>query len=404
MAVNLPPLGELLPIDGIELGSAAAGIKYQDRLDLAVMRLAEGSVVGGVFTQSAFQAAPVRVARERQGRARALLVNSGNANAATGERGLDDALASCAHLAAVLDVAEAQTMPFSTGVIGEFLDMDAMRRGIDAAVDGAHPDGWADAARAIMTTDTAPKAVSVQADVGATSIRATGMVKGAGMIRPDMATMLAFLGTDAKLSAAATQALARDLAQRSFNRVTIDGDTSTNDAFVVMATGRAGGEAIDDPASSAYSELLRALTPLAVELAQRIVRDGEGATKFVTVRVEQGASAAECLQVGYAIAQSPLVKTALFAGDPNWGRFCMAIGRAGVAALDPNAVALYLDDVQVASNGLVVPTYTEDAGAAVMAKDEFTVCVQLGRGTAAQTVWTSDLSYDYVRINAEYRT
>ena len=404
MAVNLPPLGELLSIDGIELGSAAAGIKYQDRLDVAVMLLAEGSVAGGVFTQSAFQAAPVRIARERQGRARALLVNSGNANAATGARGLADAAASCAHLAARLNIPEAQTMPFSTGVIGEFLDMDAMRRGIDVAVDAAHPNGWADAARAIMTTDTAPKAVSMQADVAATPIRATGMVKGSGMIRPDMATMLAFLGTDATLSATAAQALARDLAQRSFNRVTIDGDTSTNDAFVVMATGKAGGAAIDDPASSAYRELLRALTPLVVELAQRTARDGEGATKFVTVRVEQGSSAEECLQVAYAIAHSPLVKTALFAGDPNWGRFCMAIGRAGVAGLDPEAVSLHLDDVQVAGGGLVVPTYTEEAGAAVMAKHEFTVRVQLGRGTAAQTVWTSDLSYDYVRINAEYRT
>ena len=407
MAVNLPPLGELLCIDGIELGTAAAGIKYQDRLDLAVILLAQGSVAGGVFTQSAFQAAPVRIARERLGCARALVVNSGNANAATGERGLADARATCAHMAAKLDIPEAETLPFSTGVIGEFLDMDAMRRGIDAAVNAAAPDGWADAARAIMTTDTAPKAVSVQADVAATPIRATGMVKGSGMIRPDMATMLAFLGTDAAVSAPVAQTLARDLAQRSFNRLTIDGDTSTNDAFVVMATGRAGragGETIDDPASPAYRELLQALTPLVVELAQRTARDGEGATKFVTVRVEQGANAAECLQVAYAIAHSPLVKTALFAGDPNWGRFCMAIGQAGVDGLDPNGVSLYLDDVQVADRGLVMPTYTEEAGATVMAKDEFTVRVQLGRGAAAETVWTSDLSYEYVRINAEYRT
>ncbi len=404
MAVHLPALGELLPIDGIELGAAAAGIKYQDRLDLAVILLAEGSVAGGVFTQSAFQAAPVRVARERLGRARALVANSGNANAATGERGMADAIASCTHLAAQLDVPEAETMPFSTGVIGEFLNMDAMRSGIDTAIAAAGPNGWADAARAIMTTDTAPKAVSVQADVAGTPIRATGMVKGSGMIRPDMATMLAFLGTDAAVSAPLAQTLARDLAERSFNRVTIDGDTSTNDSFVLMATGRASGRTIDDPASPGYGELLEALTPLVVELAKRTARDGEGATKFVTVRVEQGANSAECLRVAYAIAHSPLVKTALFAGDPNWGRFCMAIGRAGVSGLDPATVCLYLDDVQVAGGGLVVPTYTEEAGARVMAKDEFTVRVQLGRGDATETVWTSDLSYEYVRINAEYRT
>ena len=404
MAVNLPPLGDLLPIDGIVLGAAEAGVKYRDRLDLAVILLAPGSVTGGAFTRSAFQAAPVIVARQRVGSARALVVNSGNANAATGARGRADAKASCAHLAARCGIDEAETMPFSTGVIGEFLDMDAIRRGINAAVDAARPDGWADAARAIMTTDTAPKAVSIRATVDDRPVRATGMVKGSGMIHPDMATLLAFLGTDAALSAPAARALARDLAERSFNRVTIDGDTSTNDSFVVMATGRAGGESIDDPASAAYAELRDALTPLVVELAQRTARDGEGATKFVTVRVEQGASPAESLAVARTIAHSPLVKTALFAGDPNWGRFCMAIGRAGVADLDPSAVSLYLDEVQVARGGLVAEDYVEAAGAAVMAKDEFTVRVQLGRGNASETVWTSDLSYEYVRINAEYRT
>ena len=404
MAVNLPPLGELLPIDGISLGAAAAGIKYQQRKDVAIALLAEGSVVGGVFTRNAFRAAPVVVASERLGHARALLVNSGNANAATGERGIEDARASCAHLAAKVGIEEAAVLPFSTGVIGEFLPMDAMRKGIDAALLAAHPNGWADAARAIMTTDTAPKAVSVQGQVAGTTIRATGMVKGSGMIRPDMATLLSFLGTDAAVSPAVAQTLARDLAERSLNRVTIDGDTSTNDAFVVMATGRAGHTVVEDSASSAYAELRDALTSLVVELAQRTARDGEGATKFVTVRVEQGANAAECLRVAYAIAHSPLVKTALFASDPNWGRFCMAIGRAGVESLDQYTVGLFLDDVQVAQGGLVVPEYTEEAGAAVMAKDEFTVRVLLGRGSAAETVWTSDLSYDYVRINAEYRT
>ena len=403
MAVNLPPVGKLLPIDGIDIGAAAAGVKYQDRLDLAVVLLAPGSVCGAVFTLNAFQAAPVVVARQRVASARALLVNSGNANAATGQRGLADARASCAHLAARAGLDENAVLPFSTGVIGEFLNMDAMRTGIDAAFAAARPNGWEDAARAIMTTDTAPKAVSVEAQLGDAPIRATGMVKGSGMIRPDMATMLAFLGTDAAVSATAAQRLALDLAERSLNRVTIDGDTSTNDAFVVMATGRAGNDPVE-PASQAYDQLLQALTPLAVELAQRTARDGEGATKFVTVRVEEGGSAEECRLVAYAIANSPLVKTALFAGDPNWGRFCMAIGRAGVHALQPETVSLYLDDVCVAKAGLVVESYTEEAGAEVMAKDEFTVRVLLGRGSAVETVWTSDFSYDYVRINAEYRT
>ncbi len=404
MAVGLAPLGELLAIDGIAVGAAKAGIKYSERLDLAVILPAPGSVTGAVFTRSAFRAAPVIVAAQRAGGAGALLVNSGNANAATGAQGLADARAGCAHLASRLGIDEASVLPFSTGVIGEFLDMAAMRRGIDAALAAARPDGWADAARAIMTTDTAPKAASIQASVGGVPIRATGMVKGSGMIHPDMATLLAFVGTDAAISAAAAKSLAYDLAERSFNRVTIDGDTSTNDSFVVIATGQAGSGIIDDSASPAYAELLAALTPLVVDLARRTARDGEGATRFVTIRVEQGASRAECRQVAFTIAHSPLVKTAIFAGDPNWGRFCMAIGRAGVANLDPNALDLYLDDVCVARGGMVADDYQEAAGAAVMARDEFTVRVLLGRGEAAETVWTSDLSQEYVRVNAEYRT
>ncbi|MYF31304.1 MAG: bifunctional glutamate N-acetyltransferase/amino-acid acetyltransferase ArgJ [Gammaproteobacteria bacterium] len=404
MAVNLPPMGELLSIDGIRLGSAEAGVKYSDRLDLAVALLDAGSTVGGVFTASAFQAAPVVVARERVGTARALVVNSGNANAATGERGLADARSTCEHLASRVGVKDTEVLPFSTGVIGEFLDMDAMRRGIDAAVGIARPDGWADAARAIMTTDTAPKAVSATGMVGGHPIRATGMVKGSGMIRPDMATMLAFLGTDAAVSVEAVQNLAQDLADGGLNRVTVDGDTSTNDAFVVMATGRAGGTPVMCRGDPRYGELLEALKPLAVDLAQRTARDGEGATKFVTVRVEEGRRSADCLAIAYTIAHSPLVKTAIFAGDPNWGRFCMAIGRAGVPGLDPDTVGLYLDDVCVARGGLVAEEYTEAAGAAVMAKDEFTVRVTLGQGDVSETVWTTDLSYEYIRINAEYRT
>lgn len=403
MAVNLPPLADLLPIDGIELGTAAAGIRYQGRDDLAVVVLDAGSVVGGVFTTSAYRAAPVIVASERLGKARALVINSGNANAATGARGLADARASTGHLAAKLGVAESQVLPFSTGVIGEFLNMDAMRRGIDAALAARSDDHWEAVARAIMTTDTAPKAVSAEGRVQGTPVRATGMVKGSGMIRPDMATMLAFLGTDATLSPAAANHLARDLAERSFNRLTIDGDTSTNDSFVVMATGRAGSP-IDAPQSDAYTELRDFLTPLVVELAERTVRDGEGATKFVTIVVDGGRTAAECLEVAYTIAHSPLVKTAIFAGDPNWGRFCMAIGRTNVENLDPDRVSLDLDDVPVARNGLVADDYIEEQAAAVMARDEFTVRVHLGRGQASETIWTSDLSYEYVRINAEYRS
>ena len=397
-------MGDLLPIDGIMIGAAKAGVKYADRLDLAVFALDRGSVTGGVFTRSAFAAAPVVLARQHVGAARALVVNSGNANAATGEQGLADARATCAHVATALGVEESEVLPFSTGVIGEFLDMDAMRRGVDAAAAVARPDGWADAAHAIMTTDTAPKAVSLEAIVDGVPIRATGMVKGSGMIRPDMATLLAFLGTDAAVTADVAGRLARDLAERSFNRVTIDGDTSTNDSFVVMATGRAGGPVIDDVASPGYLELRSAIAPVVVELAERTARDGEGATKFMTVRVDEGRSTAECLEVAFTIAHSPLIKTAVFAGDPNWGRFCMAIGRAHVPGLDPGAVDLYLDDVCVARGGLMADEYTEEAGAAVMAQDEFTVRVLLGRGTASETVWTSDLSYDYVRINAEYRT
>ena len=402
MAVKLPPLGDLLAINGIRIGVGRTAEKGE-RPNVAVFALAPGSVTAGVFTRNAFRAPPVVVAEQRMGATRALVVNSGNANAATGERGVADAKATCAHAAARLGVAAAAVAPFSTGVIGEFLNMAALARGVDAAVADLRASGWANAARAIVTTDTAPKGASRQVAMGGVPIRATGIAKGAGMIRPNMATMLAFLGTDATLSEAAAGALVRDLAERSFNRVTVDGDTSTNDAFVVMATGAAGAPAVEEVGDHRYGELLAALTPLAVDLAQRLVRDGEGATKFVTVRVEQGANADECRRVAYAIAHSPLVKTALFAGDPNWGRFCMAIGRAGVP-LDQSAVALHLDDAQVMAGGLRAADYTEEAGAAVLSRDEFTVRVTLGRGAACETVWTTDLSPEYIRINADYRS
>ena len=402
MPVNLPALGALLPIDGVQVGAGATGEKG-GRLNVAVFQLATGAVAGGVFTRNAFRAPPVALAEQRMGPVRALVINSGNANAATGERGLADAKATCARIAAHLGVAENAVAPFSTGVIGEFLNMDALARGVDAALANARPDGWLDAAQAIMTTDTAPKAASLRAEVGGGTVRATGIVKGAGMIAPNMATMLAFLATDAAVSSSVAQQLARDLAERSFNRVTVDGDTSTNDCFVVMASGAAAAPPVLDADENRYAELLEALTPLAVDLAQRIVRDAEGATKFVTVRVQGGDSDERCLRVAQTIANSPLVKTALFASDPNWGRFCMAIGNAE-PRIDAAAVDLFLDDVRVLEGGMRTAEYTEAAGAAVMARDEFTVRVRLGPGHAAQTVWTSDLSHDYVHINADYRT
>ena len=402
MPVNLPPLGALAPIDGVQVGAGATGEKG-GRLNVAVLQLAEGAVAGGVFTSNAFRAPPVVVAEQRMGPVRALVINSGNANAATGERGFADAKATCAHVAARLGVAENAVAPFSTGVIGEFLDLNALLGGVDAALANARPDGWPDAARAIMTTDTAPKAASLRAEVGGAPVCATGMVKGAGMIAPNMATMLAFLATDAAVSAPVARRLARDLAERGFNRITVDGDTSTNDCFVVVASGAGAAPPVLDGDENRYAQLRDALTPLAVDLAQRIVRDAEGATKFVTVRTHGGDSDERCLRVAQTIANSPLVKTALFASDPNWGRFCMAIGNAH-ADIDAGAVDLFLDDVQVLEAGMRAAAYTEAAGAAVMARDEFTVRVRLGPGDAEQTVWTCDLSHDYVSINADYRT
>ena len=404
MAVNLPDIGTLNPVSGIELGSAKANIRYKDRLDVAVMTCTPGSVVGGVFTQNSYRAAPVIVAEANCGAVRGLVINSGNANAATGDIGLRDAEQMCSLLGEHIGCSADEVLPFSTGVIGECLPMARMAEGIDTAFKACRPDGWNATAEAIMTTDTAPKGVSVAFDVDGHTIAATGIVKGSGMIRPDMATMLAFLGTDAAISYHVAKQLALDLAEHSFNRLTIDGDTSTNDAFVVVATGKATLPLVTDVSSHAYSKLRAGLQPLAQELAVRTVRDGEGASKFVTVLVEGGRTERECLDVAYTVAHSPLVKTAIFAGDPNWGRFCMAIGRAGIPDLDPYRVALHLDDVCVATDGKIDPGYVEAKAAEVMVLDEFTVRINLGRGTASARVWTSDLSYEYVKINAEYRT
>jgi glutamate N-acetyltransferase / amino-acid N-acetyltransferase len=409
MAVNLPPLGELMPVPGVTLGTARAGVKpglAADRHDLVVMLLAPGTVVSGVFTRNAFRAAPVQLAEAgiARGGVRALVINSGNANAATAEPGRQDARSVCDALADAASLPTGSVVPFSTGVIGVRLPVDRIKTALLPAVAAARADGWADAARAIMTTDTGPKAVSRRVDVAGKRVTVTGIAKGAGMIRPDMATMLAYICCDADVEQRCLDALVRQAADASFNRITIDGDTSTNDSFLLAATGAAGNPRITSADDPGHAEIAAALTDVARTLAQAVVRDGEGATRFVTVRVEGGGNAAECLQVAYTVAESPLIKTAVFAGDPNWGRFCMAIGRAGVADLDTARVNLFLDDVCVARGGLMAEDYREADGARVMARPEFEVRIELGRGDAAETVWTTDLSYDYVKINAEYRS
>ncbi len=410
MAVNVPPLGDLLPVAGIRLGAGYAGVKQPapsaPRQDLVVMLLPEGATAAGVFTRNAFRAAPVEIAEAvlAGGGMRALVINSGNANAATGAPGREDAERICAEVAARAALPAGSVAPFSTGVIGVRLPVARMVAALDETLAGAREDRWGEAARAIMTTDTAPKAASRRVEIGGVPVTVTGMAKGAGMIKPDMATLLGFVCCDARVEAACLKDLVRSVADRSFNRITVDGDTSTNDSFVVVASGVADHAPIAGPDSPGYEALAEALTEVARTLAQSVVRDGEGATRFVTVRVAGGASPEECLRVAYTVAESPLIKTALFAGDPNWGRFCMAIGRAGVPGLDPARVNLYLDEVCVARGGLMAEEYREEDGARVMARDELEVRIELGRGEASEVVWTTDLSYEYVKINAEYRT
>lgn len=435
MAVNLAAPGELLQVSGVTLGSAVAQVKVaagapnepaldsvtaspsltpspnelpaELRDDVAVIALVAGSTVAGVFTQSGFSAPPVQLCRERLGpnaSVRAFIVNSGNANAATGERGMADARALCDAVAAKLAIQGEQVLPFSTGVIGEFLPVARMVAGFEGCVENLTDDHWLAAASAIMTTDTLPKATSRQTQVGGATVTLTGMAKGAGMMRPDMATMLAFMACDATVEQRCLQSLVREVADASFNRLTVDGDTSTNDSFVLACTGQSAATAIVDCADPAYAELRAMLVDAAVELGQAIVRDGEGATKFVTVQVNGGRTQRECADVAFTVAHSPLVKTAIFAGDPNWGRFCMAIGRAGLRGFEQSSVDLHLDNVCIARSGLVADDYAEAAAAAVMARDEYLVRIELGRGQASDEVWTSDLSYEYVRVNAEYRT
>ncbi|HYE41550.1 MAG TPA: bifunctional glutamate N-acetyltransferase/amino-acid acetyltransferase ArgJ [Ramlibacter sp.] len=408
MAVNLtaPRADALHPVPGVRIGVAEAGIRKAGRKDLTVFLLDEGSAVGGVFTQNRFCAAPVQVCREHllRGDIRAIVVNTGNANAGTGEDGLARARATCDAAARLLNLAPQQVLPFSTGVIMEPLPVDRIERGLPAAIADAQPAHWLRAAEGIMTTDTLPKAVSRQVQVEGATVTITGISKGAGMIRPNMATMLGFLATDAQIDPRLLPELAFELAEGSFNRVTVDGDTSTNDSFVVVATQKARHPVITSLHAPGGAALKQGMLEVARLLAQAIVRDGEGATKFITVRVEGGANGEECRKVAYAIAHSPLVKTAFFASDPNLGRILAAVGYAGIADLDQTKIELHLDDVHVATRGGRHPAYREEDGQRVMKQSEITVRVGLGRGDAADQVWTCDFSHEYVTINADYRS
>ena len=406
MAVGLSADLNLTPIRGIRLGVTSAGIYRSPRSDLCLIELAAEGTASAVFTTNAFCAAPVTVAREHLGcgRPRYCLVNAGNANAGTGARGLRDAHATCTGLAALAGCAPSEVLPFSTGVIGEHIPVDRITTALPALLGSLRAEGWADCARAIMTTDTVAKGCSVTFAIGGRPVHVTGIAKGAGMIHPHMATLLAFIGTDARVTAPVLDTLLRKCVSGSFNRITVDGDTSTNDACVVLASGAAGHPLIEDAYSAAAMELERALSLVCTTLAQAIVRDGEGATKFITVRVEQGRDEAECLLVCHAVATSPLVKTAFFASDPNWGRILAATGRAGVRDLDVERVDIFLDDVCIVSGGARCASYTEQAGQTVMARSEIVVRIVLGLGSAAATVWTCDFSADYVKINADYRS
>jgi glutamate N-acetyltransferase / amino-acid N-acetyltransferase len=410
MSVNLsaPDPRSLNPVAGLTLGVAEAGIRKADRKDLLVIRLDEGARVAGVFTQNRFCAAPVTVTREHLSRTggavRALVINTGNANAGTGEPGIVAARETCKAVAQLLACEASQVLPFSTGVIIEPLPLDRLIAGLPRCVANLRPDVWAEAAEAIMTTDTAPKAASGRFEIAGRTITVTGISKGAGMIRPDMATMLGFIATDARVSAPLVKKAVAYAAERSFNCITVDGDTSTNDSFVLIATGRADAPEISRETSTEYRAFRDAVTDIAIRLAQAIVRDGEGATKFITVRVEGGHDARESRQVAYAIAHSPLVKTAFFASDPNLGRILAAVGNAGIRDLDSGKVDLYLDDVLVAKNGGRYEGYEESQGQRVMKQSEITVRVTLGRGSAEALVWTCDLSHEYVTINADYRS
>ncbi|MDC8784061.1 bifunctional glutamate N-acetyltransferase/amino-acid acetyltransferase ArgJ [Roseateles koreensis] len=409
MPVNLvaPDPAALHPVRGVRLGITMAGVRKANRRDLSVIALDAGSSVAGVFTQNRFCAAPVQVCREHLAggaEIRAILVNTGNANAGTGEDGLARARQSCVALGDLLGVSAQQVLPFSTGVIMETLPVDRIIAGLPSAIAALRGDAWGEAAEGIMTTDTLPKAASIQVQIGGQTVTLTGISKGAGMIRPNMATMLGYVATDAHVNPALLQALVTEAADASFNRITIDGDTSTNDSFVLIATHQAGHARIESLDSEEGRILRAALIQVSQQLAQAIVRDGEGATKFITVTIEGGRDEAECKLAAYAIAHSPLVKTAFFASDPNLGRILAAVGYAGIADLDQTLIDLYLDDVHVVRAGGRHPDYREEDGQRVMKQSEITVRVKLNRGTAVATVWTCDLSHEYVTINADYRS
>ena len=412
MAINLsvPVASELKPVSGLELGYAKASIKKENRKDLLVMRLAPLATVSGVFTRNRFCAAPVRICKTNLEKTHAagknicaLMVNTGNANAGTGEAGYQDAVKTSTALAELLDCDPGQILPFSTGVILEPLPVDKILAGLPKAVADLKEDNWLNAAEAIMTTDTIPKAASRTVVIDGKTVTGTGMCKGSGMIKPNMATMLGFIATDARIPQDVLDVMLKSAVDKSFNCITVDGDTSTNDSLILMATGK-----VDIGISSIYSghyrEMLDVITDLAQELAQKIIRDGEGASKFITILVEEGKSEDECRQIAYSVAQSPLVKTAFFASDPNLGRILAAIGYAGIEDLDIEKLNLYLDDVWVARNGGRNPDYREEDGQRVMKKSEILVRITLARGKASSTVWTCDLSHDYVSINADYRT
>ncbi|MBL4835292.1 MAG: bifunctional glutamate N-acetyltransferase/amino-acid acetyltransferase ArgJ [Pseudomonas sp.] len=405
MPVGLGPLPVLHPVPGFRLGISSAGIKRAGRKDVVVMEAADGSSIAGVFTLNAFCAAPVTLCRQHLGHSpRYLLVNTGNANAGTGKPGMQAALKTCSALADLVKVSGEQILPFSTGVIGELLPADKVIAALPAALENLNEGNWAQAAEGIMTTDTLPKGASRQITLAGQTVTVTGISKGAGMIKPNMATMLGYIATDARIAQPVLQNLLREAADLSFNRITIDGDTSTNDCCMLIATGQVAMAEIDEASGDDYRLLADTVKAIMLELAQAIVRDGEGATKFVTVQVNGGNNRDECLDVGYAVSHSPLIKTALFASDPNWGRILAAVGRAGVPDLDVEKIDVYLDHVCITRNGGRAGDYTEAQGAAIMAQAEITIRIELGRGAHSETLWTTDLSHEYVRINAEYRT
>ena len=406
MAVGDVSMPQMHVVQGVKIGSAEAYIRYPNRRDLVIFEFSQGTNAAGVFTQNAFCAAPVHVCKKHldMGNPRYLVINTGNANAGTGKLGMENAKATCFKLAELAQVEPFEILPFSTGVIGEQLPIERLSQGLQPALNTLNDSAWVDAATGIMTTDTTPKGASEQFELDGVLYTMTGISKGAGMIRPNMATMLSFVATDAPIARHLVQKMLKISADQSFNRITVDGDTSTNDSCIFAATGLAGGVEINTEDDARYVAVLDVLCRVMKRLAQLIIRDGEGATKFITVAVEGGHDIQECCDIAYSIAHSPLVKTAIFASDPNWGRILAAIGYAGVKDLDVEKIQVWLDDVQICKDGGAAEDYTEEAGARVMSQTEMTIRVDLGRGQAKDTVYTCDLSYDYVKINADYRS